>query len=165
LSLKPTLQALDDLINIHEGLIDISEQKTNILKAGTSEELQKILIQEQSYIHKLELAERKRERVVRQWFAKYYPEEEELTVTRMLAMEMGDDEKKQLETSAATLTHLLTELKRHEQLNAALIKQSRQFIQISLNLLKPSIHTMNYKRLSQVESQQIKGQSVFDSKA
>ena len=71
-------------------------------------------------------------------------------------------DKKQLEASAVKLTEALIALKQQEQLNIALIQQSMQFVQLSLDLLSPSLTNMNYGK---EQKDQPINRSVFDSKA
>jgi len=165
LSIQPIIRSLDTLINVHKELIYLSQEKTEVLKKGSAEELQKVLIQEQKFIHKLDQAESKREKAVKTWFTQKQLNGEEETITHMLSLLTNDQEKHQLETSAIALTKSMTQLKENEQLNEALVQQSMQFIQMSLNVLQPSMQNMNYERPQQTRTSQVIEQSVFDSKA
>ena len=60
------------------------------------------------------------------------------------------------------LTKAITQLKQQEQLNQALIQQSMQFVQLSLDILNPTIQTMNYGKNREDAGSK---RSVFDSKA
>lgn len=165
MSIQPIIESLDSLVNVHRDLIRVSKEKTEVLKEGSAEDLQKVLIHEQKYIHKLEQAENERENVVKAWFTEYQLTDENQTITRMLNLLTCDEEKKQLEDAAVALTQAITQLKQHEQLNKSLIQQSMQFIQMSLSMLQPSMRKMNYDRPHQTRQTHVRGQSVFDSKA
>lgn len=166
LSLQSITQSLATLVNVHEKLIGISKEKTEVLKEGSAEDLQQLLIHEQKYIHKLELAEHQREIEVKTWFTNKQLMEEDYTITRMLELLTNDDEKHQLEQAAVALTKEMTQLKENEQLNEALIKQSMQFIQMSLSMMQPTLEKMNYNRpKQQAQSSNVREHSVFDSKA
>lgn len=76
---------------------------------------------------------------------------------------MVDEQSREgLEKTAVALTNVITRLKEQKQLNQALIQQSMQFVELSLDMLSPSIRNMNY---GEKKSSGPKGRSVFDSKA
>ena len=80
----------------------------------------------------------------------------------MLDRLSNENEKLSLEKVTAKLTECIVKIKQQEQLNEALLKQSMQFVQLSLDMLNPSIKNMNY---NQKQSQVMAERSVFDSKA
>ena len=165
MSIQPIIQTLDKLVNVHKTLIQISEQKTEVLKEGSADKLQSVLIEEQKFIPKVERAEKAREEAVVNWFADKELNDEEQTITRILDLLANGVEKKQLEEVATTLTKAIAQLKQREQLNQALIQQSMQFINVSLNMLQPSMSQINYGRSKQNETSRTREHSVFDSKA
>lgn len=162
---QPVLQSLQELKKIHDEIIDLSKQKTEILKKGSAEKLHALLMQEQRLIHRLEFAEKQREKAVNQWFSHHGFSEEEQTITRMLQLLTNEAEKKELERVTVQLTEAMTVLKQQEQLNQALLHQSLQLIDMSLNMMRPTIEKMNYERPKSKERRSPSGQSVFDSKA
>ncbi len=86
---------------------------------------------------------------------------EEMTITNMLNMLSNNDDQKALLAVTTELTESITKLKRLEQLNRELLEQSMQFVQMSLNMLNPTIDHMNYGDKKQTERKH----SMFDSKA
>src|SRR5699024_12155628 len=91
----------------------------------------------------LEKAEAKRQQAVEQWYMDNQLTSSTLTITHMLDVLGSSEERHQLEEATTELTHLLTELKRQEQLNNELIQQSMQFIQMSLDMMQPTIKNVN----------------------
>lgn len=166
LSIERILQSLSELTDVHNKLYKVSQQKTEALKDGSAEKLQNILIEEQTYIRKLEQAEKKRETVVEHWFNNHHHSEEERTITNLLSLLTDSQNKQDLETATIDLTHAITKLRDSEQLNGALIQQSMHFIQTSLNMFKPTLQSLNYDR-QQTKSDQksYSDRSMFDSRA
>lgn len=166
LSVESILQSLKELTNVHKQLCNVSQQKTEALKKGSSEKLQDILSEEQTYIRKLEQVENNRERIVEQWFENNQPTEQERTITKILNLLTDENEKRRLEVATIDLTKEITRLRDLEQLNAALIQQSMHFIQTSLNMLKPTLQSLNYDRQQTKNDQKrYNDRSMFDSKA
>lgn len=166
LSIERILQSLSELTDVHKKLYKVSQQKTEALKENSADKLQKILIEEQTYIRKLEHAEKKRENLVNDWFNDNKYIEEERTITNLLRLITDSQNKHDLETATIDLTHAITKLRDSEQLNAALIQQSMHFIQTSLNMFKPTLQSLNYDR-QQTKSDQKRynDRSMFDSRA
>lgn len=162
MAIKAVQTALENLVNIHHDLIQISEEKTEFVKEGQIDKFQKLLLAERKQVLRLDQAEEKRQEAVEQWFENDNKQDENRTITRML--ELITDEQEQTDLAAITtdLTEAVTTLKRQEQLNRELLEQSMQFVQMSLNMLSPSIDQMNYGEKKQSKQ---RDRSVFDSKA
>lgn len=166
LSIERIVQSLNELTNVHQQLYNVSQQKTEALKDGAADKLQKILNEEQTYIRKLEQVEQKREDLVNQWFAVHGLGEQEQTITKILHLISDSSVKANLEIATLHLTEAITKLQDSEQLNAALIQQSMQFIQTSLNMLKPTLQTLNYNQKQSVDKgKSYSDRSMFDSRA
>lgn len=166
MSIEFILQSLEELTNVHQHLCKVSQLKTEALKDGSSDRLQDILIEEQTFIRKLEQVENNREQIVEQWFENNYSEEQERTITKILDLLTNKHEKHRLEMATIDLTKEITRLRDLEQLNAALIQQSMHFIQTSLNMLKPTLQSLNYDRQQTTNDRKpYNDRSMFDSKA
>lgn len=152
------------LVNLHKDLFDISQQKTVIVKEGAIEKLQVLLVKERKSIRTIEQAENERQTAVEEWFTQKQLPLSDAAITNMLGKITDERETEELENITILLTELITKLKQQEQLNQALINQSMQFVQLSLDMMNPSIKNMNYgnKKGSKSESDKL---SVFDSKA
>src|SRR5699024_2560937 len=120
------------------------------------------LIKERKVMQSIERTEEKRMEEVNKWFTDQGLPLENATITEMLNKLSNENEKKSLEKVTVNLTELIVKIKQQEQLNEALLKQSMQFVQLSLDMLHPSIENMNY---NQKQSQVTTERSVFDSKA
>ncbi|MFB4167828.1 flagellar protein FlgN [Virgibacillus sp. JSM 102003] len=162
MSVQPIIQAMEKLIGLHESLLEISKQKTAVVKEGSIEKLQPLLLKERKHVQALEQAEVKRQKAVQSWVDEYSPGLEHPTITGILEVMNDKQSKNELEEITITLTETITELKQQEQLNQSLIQQSMQFVELSLNMMKPSIRNMNYGGNKSSDSTE---RSVFDSKA
>lgn len=163
MSVETIIQSMESLRRIHEELLNISQQKTVIVKAGSIEKLQSILVKERKYIRVLEQTEANRKSIVDEWLLERQLPLDGATITGMLEIIQDESESNMLEKATIALTEVITKLKQQEQLNQALINQSMQFVQLSLDTMNPSIKNMNYGNTE--KESDATGRSAFDSKA
>ncbi|GGB55305.1 flagellar protein FlgN [Virgibacillus dakarensis] len=162
MTIQTIIQSLEKLVTIHESLLELSEQKTVVIKEGSVEKLQSLLIKERRYVRTLGQEEEKRQKEVEDWFSEQRISGKEVTITTMLNEISGEETGTEMAQIANTLTEVIVKLKQQEQLNQALIQQSMQFVELSLDMIDPSIKKMNYGDKHANESA---NRSVFDSKA
>lgn len=156
-------EIMQQLVILHQELIQISNKKTEEIKQGNMDELSKTLMQERKLIQAITQAEAKRQEIVDEFFMKVHANVEEKTMTMLLAHIDDNKDKQQLENVVGLLVEAIVELKQVEQLNQELMIQSMQYVQLSLDMLQPSIQRMNYDQKQTIQ-ESVK-QSVFDSKA
>lgn len=162
MSIKTINESLHALTVIHEELLKVSERKTDVIKEGSTDKLQAVLAEERKYIKILEQAEQKRQKAVEEWYTDKRLPRENMTITNMLEILTDEQEQQELEHMTIKLTKAITQLKQQEQLNQSLIQQSMQFVQLSLDMLNPTIQSMNYGKTQESGGSK---RSVFDSKA
>lgn len=162
MSIHPIVSTLEKLISIHQELCHVSKEKTEILIEGSTEKLQHLIAKERKYLQLLEQFEQKRQRAVEKWYEDNHFVTEEKTVTNMLQLINEETEKQQLEEVTIQLTNMITTLKQQEQLNQDLLRQSLQLVQLSLDMVQPTIQQINY---GQKETKESENRSVFDSQA
>lgn len=160
MSLNTIIESMEKLVKLHESLLAISEQKTEVIKAGSMDELQPLLVKERKHVQALEQMEKTRQQEVEYWFKENNLKSSDKTVTAMLALLEDQEQQQILESVTVQLTNSITNLKRQEQLNKALIQQSLQFVELSLDMMSPSLNNLNYGKKSESAKR-----SVFDSKA
>ncbi|GAB3056911.1 flagellar protein FlgN [Virgibacillus ainsalahensis] len=163
MSVQEIIQSLKKLVVVHEDLLHISEEKTEIVKEGSVEKLQAILIKERKSIRVLEQAETKRNKTVKAWSFRKKQPLDDVTISNMLEMVDDEREKQELARLTTVLTKVITNLKQQEQLNQALINQSLRFVHMSLDMMNPSINKINYG--NKKEKSGTAQRSLFDSKA
>ncbi|MUV39055.1 hypothetical protein JNUCC1_02927 [Lentibacillus sp. JNUCC-1] len=161
MSIEMVVASIEGLTQLHDKLLETSQEKTDALKQDDTERLQSLLGTERKLTRKLEKKEEERQNAVEAWFADHRYEEDS-TLTNMLNHLEGSEDQQTVEQAAANLIDKLTALKEQEQLNMALVEQSMQFVQMSLDMMQPSIKNMNY---GQQFKTPINDRSVFDSKA
>lgn len=162
MSIEAISQSLQTLIKVHVELYEFSKQKTEIIKEGSVENFQKILVEERKYAKRLLQAEEQRQEKVEKWYMDHQLPLENMTITNMLEIISNEQDQFELEQLTIKLTNAITQLKQQEQLNYDLIQQSMQFVQLSLDMLSPTINNMNYGKSHGSEAPK---RSVFDSKA
>jgi hypothetical protein len=163
LSIKPIIQSLLKLIDVHKELLTISEQKTELVKAGTIDKLQQLLVKERKQIRLLEQLEGKRQLEAEEWLSLQGLPLNDATITTILENLNNESEKVEIRKASEQLTSYVMKLKQQESLNQALINQSLEFVQLSLDLLNPSISNMNYGK--QKQEKESYNRSIFDSQA
>ena len=162
MSVKTIIQSLERLIRFHKDLLDISEQKTVLIKDGSIEALQALLVKESKEIRLLEQEEEKRQSEVEAWFQQRKINQD-ATLTNMLEIITDASEQKGLEETTIKLTEVITKLKQQEELNQSLLNQSIKFVQLTMGLMNPAMKEFNYGKQKQTAS--ALNRSVFDSQA
>lgn len=162
LSLKTIIDILEELLHVHVEFVDLSKTKTNVVKNGDVDTLSSIIARERKLTRRMEKVEKERQQYMATWFEANQPQMQEKTVTTLLSQVESENDKEQLIEITTELTRTMAQLKQQEQLNRMLIQQSLQFVHFSLDLMNPTIESMNYgtNKEKQVRSKQ----SLFDSK-
>lgn len=163
MSIKPIVDVMAALITEHQALVVIANEKTDVIKNSDMDALSKILIKERKQAQAISQLEDKRQLAVKAFFQTQQVVDREQTVQHLLEVIKNEEEKKQLEEVISELIEEIISLKQIEQLNQELIEQSMAFVQLSLDMLQPSVKNMNYKATN--KQHQIQQTSVFDSKA
>ncbi len=162
MSVQQIMELMEQLVDVHKQLLSISKEKTERFKEGAIEPLQQLLVKERKQIRLLEQTESKRQQAVEKWFQTNGMDTEQYTVSHMLEKLEDEKEREALANITTTLTETIVELKQQEQLNEALIRQSMEFVQMSLDLMNPNISSMNYGKEMKENTP---NRSLFDSQA
>ena len=157
-------EILNVMVGLHREMLDVSLQKTDILKEGDVDNIQRVLVLERKLLRKIEKAEQSRMEIVQNVYGGKGTEHTPPTITMILEQIADQQEREQLERVTIELTEVITELKAQEKLNLDLLNQSMQFVQMSLDLLQPSLKNMNYFDKSD-QTIETPNRSIFDSKA
>ncbi|WP_226580615.1 flagellar protein FlgN [Halobacillus litoralis] len=158
------INPLSQLKQLHDSLLTLSKRKTEALKKNETTEMQQVLTQERKHIQAIQKIENQRMTAVEEWFNGKGIRKEQWTISVLIDALEGE-EKRELQTVYEGLVLVLADLKQQESLNAELIQQSMQFINLSLNMLQPSLQTMNYGSQETRGSEETPKRSLFDSKA
>lgn len=161
MSVEIIFRSLEKLVELHQELHQLSLQKTTFLKKDAMEDLQHILVKERKVAQAVERTEQIRRKAVDEWMDNQQIDGDG-TVSEMLENITDEADREMLARLSTELTEEITSLKRNEQLNHDLLQQSLQFVQLSLDLLDPSLKNMNYGKQAATYSN---NRSVFDTKA
>ncbi|SER40852.1 FlgN protein [Gracilibacillus ureilyticus] len=164
MSVQIIIEFLEKMTKLHASLLDISKQKTELLKDGKIDELRTLMNKEQRHVQAINQTEQKRIDAVADW-AKANGVEPGISVSAIIEEHATGDNQKALEDVTLRLAEQLMELRRQEDLNRQLTTQSLQFVQLSLDMVQPSLKNYNYGNKTNQSQPQRPKRSVFDSKA
>ncbi|MCE4049428.1 MULTISPECIES: flagellar protein FlgN [Bacillaceae] len=133
------IEVLEKLVNSHASLYEVAKNKTEIIKKGDIESLQQVMKDEQAHIMSIQKLEAARVEVCR----KIVKTVHNPTISDCLEL-MEPEPAKQAGEAADKLRSIIGELKDANTLNQQLLRQSMQFVNVSLSLLKPTKQSLNY---------------------
>lgn len=133
------INILEKLVKLHKSLYVIAGNKTEVIKKGDIEPLQQIMKDEQAHIMSIQKLEAARQNTVK----KLVPELLQPSLADCMER-LNQEEAKTVAETADQLKAIIMELKEANTLNQQLLQQSLQFVNVSLNLLKPTNKSINY---------------------
>lgn len=158
------IDTLEQLIDLHQELTSLAQQKTDVIKTEDMKQLGSILVQEKKLVDEIEKLER-----VRQNDVHTFLEEKGIANGAGLLSEYiqyaSTEEQAVLTNLGAKLREVIASLKEQNELNQQLIYQSLQFVNLNLNLMLPEQDSYTYERPQDPENGRKQSQSLFDSKA
>ena len=164
MSIENILHSLTNLNMLHKSLLEIAYKKTEAIKTGDMDSLNKLLKDEQAHVAGISQLEQQRQLGVTDYLrAKGIAPIDNPTVAHVLENTNTEKEKEQL--SAARNQLLLTQGTHKDQndLNQKLTFQSLQFVNITLDMLRPKPDQINYSK--NVVKGPSKDKTYFDSQA
>ncbi|MYL70004.1 flagellar protein FlgN [Halobacillus litoralis] len=163
MTIDPVINHMKQLQQLHESLLSLSQKKTEALKTNDVTGIQQLLIQEKKHVQAIEKIEKQRERSVAQWASEEGLATHRQTVSELIEI-LNGEERERLQNVYEALILVLADLKQQEKLNTELTQQSLQFINMSLDLLQPSLQSVNYGG-KEIKDGSTAKRSIFDSKA
>lgn len=169
MSIDKILDTLNKLERMHRSLLELSTKKTEIIKENDMEQLTEILKTEQAHVAAIETLEQQRQMLVTQYFeAKGIAIPNNPSITQLIDVVL-DEEKPKLASIRDSLLVVVDELKKVNTLNQKLVMQSLQFINFSLDLLRPNeavqSNTFNYSGAEVRGTNSVGRKSYFNSEA
>ena len=149
---------MEKLLKLHQSFLQLSKEKTDILKKGDMDALQLLLRNEQKHISAISIIDKERQKIV----AGLFPGQPNLTITECIP-HLESTEQESIVAIQDQLMQVLRELKDINELNQQLIQQSLQFVNLQLDLLLPN-ELDNYSK-EQAGQEPMSKLSLFDSKA
>ncbi|MFJ5769127.1 flagellar protein FlgN [Psychrobacillus sp. NPDC093180] len=164
MSIEKILQSLTKLDMLHKSLLEVAYKKTEAIKTGDMDSLNQLLKDEQAHVAGISQLEQQRQKEVTDYLrAKGIAPTDNPTVALVLENTNTNEEKEQLGAERNKLLLTLESLKNQNDLNQKLTLQSLQFVNLTLDTLRPKPDQINYSK-SEVQAPS-KGKAYFDSQA
>lgn len=165
MSVQHIITTLNNLAKLHNSLLKIAYDKTAVIKNSDMEALDNLLKEEQSHIAAIAQMDKTRQDAVSNYLrSQQIVVPEHPTVADVLATATSE-ERATLEAARDRLLHAIHDLKFQNDLNQQLTYQSLQFVNLSLDMVRPRQETMNYSKTEVTGKPQSKEQGLFDSQA
>lgn len=164
MSIEKILQSLNKLDMLHKSLLEIAYKKTEVIKTGDMDSLNQLLKDEQAHVAGISQLEQQRQTEVTDYLrAKGIAPTDNPTVALVLENTNTNEEKEQLGAARNKLLLTLETLKHQNDLNQKLTLQSLQFVNLTLDTLRPKPDQINYSK-SEVQAPST-NKNYFDSQA
>lgn len=157
-AVQQLITILEQQTKLYQQLLEIGVEKTKVLTLNDTTKLNDITRQEQKYVSALRTLDKQREEAA----IAIVPAHEPLTVSSCLSY-IDEPLRETVQQTADRLTEIVYQMKQQNERNQLLLLQSMQFVQLSMDLLMPSVEQLNYNNTS--ESKQPQRRTMFDSKA
>lgn len=169
MQLSTIISTLEKLERLHKSLYEIALSKTEHIKLNDIDQLNQIIKNEQAHVTGIETLEKLRQQQVKAYMETQESQinENQYSITDLLkTLNQESQEHQELYDIRERLMKILMELKEVNDLNQKLLFQSLQFVNISLNMLRPqSQEQVNYSDKEVIGQQTITKKSYFDSQA
>lgn len=167
MSVEKIVSVLMRLERMHKSLLELAYKKTELIKIGNMEELNQMLKDEQAHVAAIEQLEQQRQNLVTEYLReKGITHSDSPTVADVIKVAERPEEKEQLETIRNQLILVIDDLRKQNDLNQQLVFQSLQFVNITLDLLRPRPEQINYSGNEVRGTQQVTHKKTyFDSQA
>ena len=157
MSAQSIITALEKLIKLHKSLNQLAEKKTTIIKEGNTDALTALLVDEQKHVKAITQIEKEREQAVLTFMSG-----KKATIDEVIEVANSNEANTLRRLKEELLTEVM-KLKEQNELNQQLLITSLQFVNLSLDLLRPQDRNYNYDKTNQEPPKNMK--SMFDSKA
>lgn len=166
MSVQPIISILERIEKMQKSLLEHAYRKTELVKKNDMAELNEMLKIEQSHVAAIEMLEKQRQETVSQYLRSKGKETKSIPTVRDV-IEIADnvEERKRLEELSERLILLVDELKNRNELNQKLIYNSLQFINMSMQLMRPQLEQVNYSNGEVRGEMAHSKKSFFDSQA
>lgn len=136
MSVQKVVETLDQLNDIHKVLLDLAEQKKQVLVQNQVDRLNQIVHEENKLLLRISDLEVQRVEAIGQTLIQRgYNPNPRITVSDLIRLIFKADDKKALMQSQEALQATLTKLRERNATNRQLIEHSLAFIDYSLNLM------------------------------
>ncbi|GEK35097.1 flagellar protein FlgN [Kurthia sibirica] len=162
MSIEQIVAIMDKLNTMHRSLLKLAYSKTEVLKTSNIEELEATMKNEQAHIAAISQLESQRQKAVLAYFQNRQIVVEDTNITTLMT-HASSEEVAQLEQRRKDLLLTIDTLKNQNDLNQKMMFSSLQFVNFTLDILRPQPDQINYKSAS--GSRQTIQSGQFDSQA
>jgi flagellar biosynthesis/type III secretory pathway chaperone len=166
IEMKHLINDLSDTLVIekemYENLQSLFKKNTNFITKGSVSQLEEIVKIEQNIIFKIGKLESRREKIVEEITNILQIDKEEITISKLFEY-MDQEEKQKFENLQQEITDVIIDLKKTNELNSKLIKQSLEYIDFSINMLSIPNVGNDYGEKGEIKEEKI-SKSIFDVK-
>lgn len=159
---KQLVDVLNRENEIYETLSKISNNKKDVIVSGKVNELENITKIEQTLIVKISKLEEERERIVEKLCISLGKNPEKVTISELVKL-LEQDEANELKACQEKIVKNINDLKKTNDLNERLIKNSLEYIDFSINMMT-SIDIVNNSYGSSGNSGETNKRNFFDVK-
>lgn len=165
MSIEAILSILDNLEKLHKSLLRIAHDKTALIKSGDVQGIDALLKEEQAHLAAIVQMEKERQqKVIGYMKGQGSPVPMNPTVSELIEVTPEPD-KQRLREAKDRLLHAIHELKWQNDLNQKLTYQSLQFVNLSLDMVRPRPESVNYSKNEIEGKKEVKDIPSFDSQA
>jgi flagellar biosynthesis/type III secretory pathway chaperone len=136
-------EVLTTMIETHETLAAIAEEKLEVIKKGDMDALQSIINREEVSVRIIQQLEGQREKAVKAWAAAFADGSGEYRLSDVIKS-VPEAEAEELSAIQNRLAGAVIALRDANDLNQQLLHQSMQWVQLNLNLMQPQTPSVNY---------------------
>ena len=165
MSIETILAILDNLEKLHKSLLRIANDKTALIKSGDIMGIDQLLKDEQAHIAAIVQVDRDRQKAVAAYMAgQGRPVPQDPSIAELIEVAPESDKTRLLEAKDRLL-HAIHELKWQNDLNQKLTYQSLQFVNLSLDMVRPRPESATYSKTEINGKKEAKDIPSFDSQA
>lgn len=158
-TIQALLDTMDKLLGLHESLLELANDKTQMLVRNEVDKLNQIINKESKLVRLIAEIEQERVQVINEYLlSRGYNPNPKITISDLVRVIFKAEDKQGLSKVQMSLLQVLLELKKRNAINQQLIEQSLAFIDYSLDLVlgapeddvvyqKPNHRTYGMKRL------------------
>jgi flagellar biosynthesis/type III secretory pathway chaperone len=165
MSVQGLLQTMLKLVQVHITLLDLAEQKTNILVNNKVDKLNQIVNKETQLMKQITELDHQRINDISEFLIeKGYKPNPNITVGDLVKLVVKVEDKQAISDAQKHLLSIIDKLRQLNQLNQKLIEQSLAFIEYSMDLVLGPDDGIIYQNPSH-QQQALKRNGMFDSRA
>ncbi|MFC5448792.1 flagellar protein FlgN [Paenibacillus aestuarii] len=129
------IEVLEQLIELHQALLQLGKDKTPVLVKNEVDKLSSIVQKEKSLVKKVEELDRKRVQLIGEYLiSRGYNPDPRIRISDLVKVVFKAEEKKALIDVQARLLESIRELQKQNEMNQKLVEQSLAFINYTLDL-------------------------------